>query len=234
MNIYYGSLKFLFRIFHSILSQDCRVGGEPSVPLGSKIIAANHTIVTDGLFLPFVFRENLYFFIQGYIFDIPLLGWLYRKSEQIPVVPGQKNQSLANAVKLLGEGKVVVIFPEGQLNPNQQPMKARTGTIRLSLMTNTPIIPVGFYVPPNHLRDIHLSNPDHLSHGNWQIGGHCYLQIGTPWLPGEEIGKCVDQNILHGLTDRLMDKIRTLVYAARQVCAKESGLLSNGLTHYGW
>ncbi len=234
MNMYYRMIKMIFRIFHCVSSQSCRVSGESNARSAAKIIAANHTNVTDGLFLPFVFQENLHFFIQAYASDIPVMGWLFKKSGQIPVDPGHKNQSLDQAAKLLDQGKTVVIFPEGRLNPDNHFLKARTRAVRLSLMTNSPIIPVGFYVPQRHLHNICLCKNDHLSGGYWQLGGHCYLQIGKPWLPGEEIHGAINTNKLHELTDRLMEKINNQVYMARQICYQETGLLSKGVSHYGW
>ena len=94
MSIYYSTVTLVLKIFHRVFSQDCHVSGEPIVPPGAKIIAGNHPNATDGLFLPFIFHEKLHFFIQGDIFDLPIVGWLLSKSEQIPVLPGQKNQSM--------------------------------------------------------------------------------------------------------------------------------------------
>ena len=88
MNTYYRMIKMIFWIFHCVSSQSCQVSGKPNALSAAKIIAANHTNVTDGLFLPFVFQEKLHFFIQGYAFDIPILGWLFKNSGQIPVDPG--------------------------------------------------------------------------------------------------------------------------------------------------
>ena len=149
------------------------------------------------------------------------------------LILAHKNQSLDQAARLLELGKTVVVFPEGRLNPDNHYLKARTGAVRLSLMTNTPIIPVGFYVPQRNLRNICLCKKDHLSGGYWQLGGHCYLQIGMPWLPGEEIIGEVDNYQLHELTDRLMEKISHQVYMARQIYYKETGLPSKGVSHYG-
>ena len=80
MDIYYNTAKGIIRIFQTIFLQDCQVHGENNLPLGAKIIAGNHPNATDGLFLPFVFREKLHFFVQGDIFDIPFIGWLLAKS----------------------------------------------------------------------------------------------------------------------------------------------------------
>jgi hypothetical protein len=100
-------------------------------------------------------------------------------------------------------------------------------------MTNTPIIPVGFYVHRRNLRNICLFKKDHLSGGYWQLGGHCYLQIGKSWLPGEDINGIADNYKLHQLTDRLMEKINSQVGMAKQLCYKETGLFSKKVSHNG-
>jgi 1-acyl-sn-glycerol-3-phosphate acyltransferase len=233
MDIYYNSAKLIIRIFHFIFSQDCHVSGELNSPPGAKIIAGNHPNATDGLFLPFVFRENLHFFVQGDIFDIPFVGWLLARSGQIPVHPERKNAAMEQAAMLLAQGKTVAIFPEACLNPDHRLVKARTGAVRLSLFTGAPIIPVGFYVPKEHLRKIIRQKNGHLSQGRWQTGGHCYLHIGYPWLPGEEIGEKVDDTALHELTARMMEKIEVLAEMAHQDSLKEYRLLLPGITHNG-
>ncbi len=147
MDTYYSTAKLILRIYQGMLSQHSHVSGElPRCP-GAKIIAANHPNVTDGFFLPFILQEKLHFFIQGDIFSIPFIGWLLARCEQIPVWPARKKAALEQACELLAGGKTVVIFPEGKLNPDNQPLKAGTGAVRLSLMTGAAIIPVGFYVP---------------------------------------------------------------------------------------
>jgi 1-acyl-sn-glycerol-3-phosphate acyltransferase len=224
MDIFYSSAKMIIRIFQIIFSQDCHVAGELNYPAGAKIIAGNHPNATDGLFLPSIFHEKLHFFVQGDIFDIPFVGWMLANSKQIPVVPGQKNLALEQAAKLLGQDKVVAMFPEARLNPNQQQVKSGTGAIRLSLMTKVPIIPIGFYVPSENLHHIVRMKKGRVSQGHWQTHGHCYLHIGIPWLPTEEIDGLVDQDSLCFMTERLMEIINTQASLAKQDCAKETGM----------
>ena len=120
MDIYYNSVKGIIRLFHAILFQDCHVNRDVTLPLGAKIIAGNHPNATDGLFLPFVFREKLHFFVQGDLFDIPFVGWLLAKSDQIKVLADNKLLALEKAKKLLNQDKVIAIFPEARLNPERQ------------------------------------------------------------------------------------------------------------------
>jgi len=224
VDIYYKIIKLIFRVFHLILSQECRVNGDYPVRPGPKIIAGNHPNATDGFYLPSLFREKLYFFAQGDLFSIPFFGWLLAKSGQIPVNPEQKKAALDRAVELLEQGETVAIFPEARLNPDGQPVRSNTGAVRLSLMTGAPIIPIGFYVPPKNLHHITRMKKGRVSQGHWQTHGRCYLHIGSPWLPGEEGGKSLEQADLRGLTDRLMEKINDQAQLAMQVYVKETGL----------
>ena len=224
MSIYYKILRLIFRIFHLVFFQDCRVYGEHDSPPGAKIIAGNHPNATDGFFLLFVFKEQLHFFVQGDLYDIPFVGWLFTKSEQIRVIPDQKKLAMEQAVTFLEQDKVVALFPEARLNPDGQPVKSGTGAVRLSLTTGSPIIPIGFYVPPKNLHHITRMKKGRVSQGYWQTHGHCYLHIGSPWLPSEETVASIEQADLRGLTERLMDKINDQAQLAMQKYASETGL----------
>ncbi len=233
MDAYYNTAKGIIRIFQMIFSQDCHVNGLVNPPPGAKIIAGNHPNATDALFLPFVFREKLHFFIQGDIFDIPFIGWLLARSDQIPVLPDNKLLAIVKAEKLLKQDKVVAIFPEARLNPQRQVLKSGTGAVHLSLLTGVPIIPVGFYVPSKFLHYFERKKSDRISKGHWQTHGHCYLHIGPQWHP--KMGTDGESNPAgrHELTRRLMKIIETQALKARQDCARETGLSDDSGTDLG-
>jgi len=226
MELYYNLAKLILRIYQGILLQDCQVSGELPLGPGPKIIAPNHPNATDGFFLPFILHEKLYFIIQGDMFWIPFFGWLLARSGQIPVWPDQKKAALDQASDLLANGKTVVIFPEGQLNPNRKPVKPGTGAVRLSLMTGAAIIPVGFYVPAQHLYNLTVRKNGELGHSLWQTGGRCYIQIGSPWLPGLQGCKEADKTAVRELTDRLMERIDALADQAALECIQEMKLMN--------
>ena len=129
MDNYYKTIKLIFRIFHLITFQDCRVYGNLDVAPGAKIIAGNHPNATDGFYLLFVFKEQLHFFVQDDLFDIPFVGWLFTHSGMIRVIPDQKKLAMEQAIKYLQQDKVVAIFPEARLNPDGQPTKSHTGAV---------------------------------------------------------------------------------------------------------
>ena len=227
MDIYYRNIKLIFGVYHLILFQKCLVSGEYPVRLKQKIIAGNHPNATDGFYLPDLFKEKIYFFVQGDLFNIPIIGWLFTKSGQIRVDPDNKIASLDRAVELLKQGESVAIFPEARLNPDGQPLKSSTGAVRLSLMTKVPIVPIGFYVPPKNLQHISRMKKGQVSQGHWQTHGRCYLNFGSPWLPGDKPGSSLEQADLRGLTDQLMEKINDQAQLAMQQYAKETGLPVN-------
>ena len=174
------------------------MSGEFPVQLGQKIIAGNHPNATDGFYLPSLFKDKLYFFVQGDLFEIPIMGWLFTKSGQIRVNPDNKIAALDRAFELLKRGESVAIFPEARLNPDGQPLKSGTGAVRLSLMTQVPIIPIGFYVPPKNLQHISRMKKGAVSQGHWQTHGHCYLHFGSPWSPSDETGGALSKRICVG------------------------------------
>ena len=225
MDLYYSAVKWILRLYQQILSQDFHVSGNLPLRPGAKIIAANHPNATDGFFLPFIFQEKLHCFIQGDVFSVPFFGWLLAKSKQIPVWPAQKNAAFEMACGLLAGGKTVVIFPEGRLNPDCRPVEANTGAVRLSLLTGAAIIPVGFFVPTQHLRRITIQKNGHPSQSRWQTSGCCYVHIGSPWLAGQEINRKGEETTVHELTARLMERITALAHQAALECVHEKLLV---------
>jgi 1-acyl-sn-glycerol-3-phosphate acyltransferase len=96
---------------------------------------------------------------------------------QIPVRRGTGDKTpLMRAEQALAAGEVVVIYPEGTVTkrPDHLPMDGKTGTVRLSLATGVPIIPVASWG----------------SHSVWQKSGKGSLKYGRPvWV---KIGPPID------------------------------------------
>jgi 1-acyl-sn-glycerol-3-phosphate acyltransferase len=224
MDIYYKAIKGVFKVFHTVLFQRCHVSGEFPVRIGQKIIAGNHPNATDGFFLPSMFKEKLYFFVQGDLFEIPIMGWLFKKSGQIHVDPLNKIASLNRGIELLKQGESVAIFPEARLNPDGQFVKSGTGAVRMSLTTRVPIIPIGFYVPPKNLKHMARLKKGEISQGHWQTHGHCYLHFGSPWLPADETDGSTEQPDLRILTTLLMEKISDQAQKAMLQYANATGM----------
>lgn len=215
MGICYSIAKTIVRVYRLILRQDFSVAGEIDLPPGAKIIAANHPNATDGFHFPFIFKEKLHFFMQGDVFSVPLVGWLLVKCDQIKVDLKDKTAAIEEACRKLARGDTVVIFPEGKLNPHNLPIEARTGAVRMSLISGAPIVPVGCFVPEDHLYNIKVHKEGKQTQSRWQTGGRCYIRIGSPWLPIRVSLKGMNETNLSELTATLMEMVRSLAQQAR-------------------
>jgi 1-acyl-sn-glycerol-3-phosphate acyltransferase len=192
-----------------LLRLHCKVSGMEQLPSGPKILAINHPNVTDGFFFPLAFSGRFSTLIQDNVFNIPVIGWLLSRSEQIPVMPGKKLEAFRKACAILREGHTVMIFPEGRLNPEQIPLKAGAGAVCMSLKTGAPIIPVGVYVADQDTLSIEYWEKNIVHRGRCQIRGFCYIQVGQPWYPDREMGD-LDEQTPEGLTEILIKKIYAL------------------------
>lgn len=88
-----------------------------------------------------------YSLAKSTIFEIPVLGHVFKAGGQIPVYRGTKvaGNSLVEAERRVLAGDVIMIFPEGTLSrdPLRWPMTGKTGAARLAMRTGVPVLPMG-------------------------------------------------------------------------------------------
>ena len=124
--------------------------GRDKVPQsGAAIFFTNHISYAD----PLVFAHYLYkngravrFIGKASLWKVPIVGWVIRKAEQIPVAreSSSSREALQEAVNALELGHAIGIYPEGTLtrDPDLWPMTAKTGAVRLAIISCAPLIPV--------------------------------------------------------------------------------------------
>lgn len=119
---------------------------------GAVVISPNHYSEIDPLVLGIsVWKAGRAprYMAKASLFDVPVLGWILRKSGQIPVYRNNRRGSdpLAAARKLANEGLAVVIYPEGSLTrePDLWPMRGKVGAVRMALEADVPLIPAAHW-----------------------------------------------------------------------------------------
>src|SRR6202034_1125374 len=124
-----------------------RIEGRKHVPsVGPAVIAANHQSFCDSIFLPLALRRRVTFLAKAEYFDSRRTAWFFRAVGQIPIQRRGGNASeraLATARGVLGEGKLIAIYPEGTRSTDGNVHRGRTGVARLALECGVPVIPVG-------------------------------------------------------------------------------------------
>jgi 1-acyl-sn-glycerol-3-phosphate acyltransferase len=127
--------------------------GERLPRTGAFILSPNHHSNVDPLLMATVvwwLGRAPRFLAKASLFKVPVVGWLFRKSGQIPVERGGVQRGaipLDAARRVVEEGQGVVVYPEGSLtrDPHLWPMRGKTGAARLALQLGIPVIPAAHW-----------------------------------------------------------------------------------------
>ncbi|WP_405180374.1 1-acyl-sn-glycerol-3-phosphate acyltransferase [Nocardia sp. NBC_01377] len=127
------------------------VQGLENVPTdGPAIMAGNHLSFADWLFAPLMSPRRINYLAKAEYFNTPgfkgrLQKWFFTTSGQYPIDrtgASAAEDALSAARKLLDEGRLVGLYPEGTRSPDGRLYKGKTGMARLALETGVPVIPV--------------------------------------------------------------------------------------------
>ncbi|MDT5223890.1 MAG: 1-acyl-sn-glycerol-3-phosphate acyltransferase [Mycobacterium sp.] len=117
---------------------------------GPAILASNHLAVADSFYLPLVVRRRIFFLAKAeYFTGTGVKGWInrwfYTVSGQVPIDRTNADSAqgaLIAAQRLLGQGRLLGMYPEGTRSPDGRLYKGKTGLARLALESGVPVIPV--------------------------------------------------------------------------------------------
>jgi 1-acyl-sn-glycerol-3-phosphate acyltransferase len=129
-----------------------KVIGRENLPrTGAAILASNHLAVADSLFLPLLTPRRIKFLAKREYFTQPgIKGWAKRVffggTGNVPVDrtgSSAAQAALATGVRILGEGELLGIYPEGTRSPDGRLYRGRVGVARLWLEAGVPLVPCG-------------------------------------------------------------------------------------------
>lgn len=128
-----------------------KVQGLEHVPdNGAVILASNHLAVADSFYLPLVVKRRITFLAKSeYFTGTGLKGWFqrwfYTVAGQVPIDRTDADSAQAalhTAERILSQGKLLGMYPEGTRSPDGKLYKGKTGLARIALETGIPVIPV--------------------------------------------------------------------------------------------
>ncbi len=184
-----------------------KIEGLHNVPKrGPALLACNHTSYMDWLFLPLVVRTRRISFLakMEYFTRKGIRGraqaYFFSATGQVPIDRAGAHASagaLLTATRLLREGRLIGVFPEGTRTRDGRLNRGRTGVARMAAETGVTVIPcatVGtFDIAPPGTRIPHPK----------KIG----VRFGSPMPP---IAKDPTAEQLREWTDELMARICVL------------------------
>lgn len=125
--------------------------GRENIPRrGAVIVAANHLAVVDSFYLTLAARRQITFLAKSDYFDGAGIGgrlkrWFFSAMGQIPVDRrggATASPALEAATKIVEQGGVWGIHPEGTRSPDGRLYRGRTGAVRVAMDTDVSLVPV--------------------------------------------------------------------------------------------
>jgi 1-acyl-sn-glycerol-3-phosphate acyltransferase len=122
-----------------------RIEGASNVPRdGPVLLIANHQSYLDPLVVGLASRRHVHFLARKGLFRNRLFGAYLRSANCVPVdQEGVAKEGIKTALKLLQDGRVVVIFPEGERTHTGQMQPLRPGLHLLIKRAGATVVPVG-------------------------------------------------------------------------------------------
>ncbi len=178
------------------------------MPKGVKIIVANHPTTSDPFIITSLTKGQAGILIKDIMFDVPIFGRYLKWAGHISVIPSQGREAFEKALKLLREGKSVVVFIEGEISGSEgKYSKPRTGSIRLALSLNIPIIPVGIGIKKENIVKLKSVVRGRKDVGSWYFFGPYAITVGKPIIIK---GNIEDRSFVRSQSEMVMKKVNKL------------------------
>lgn len=133
--------------------------GQENIPkTGGVILAANHISYLDPPVVGCYLRRQLHYMAKEELFRSRVVGAWMRWVGTFPVRRGTPDRkALKHAIDLLGQGRIVCIFPEGTRSPDGKLQAPELGIGLIALRSGAPIVPAAIIgtdkvLPPHSTR----------------------------------------------------------------------------------
>jgi 1-acyl-sn-glycerol-3-phosphate acyltransferase len=175
---------------------------------GPAILASNHLSFSDSIFLPLVIPRRVTFLAKAdYFTGKGLKGRLnkmfFSGVGQVPIdrSGGAASEAALNTAKrILAEGNLLGLYPEGTRSPDGRLYRGKTGVARMALEAGVPVIPVA------------MINTDVVQPTGKVIPrlGRVGIKVGRPLDFSRYQGMENDRFVLRSITDEIMYELMML------------------------
>lgn len=187
----YRIINFLGRwLFFGLLYPRTVYGRENMPKDGPVLIVCNHMRFHDVFNVASCFKRHVTFMAKRELIDMPLWGKLMALYGAFPVDRGNNDtQAIRTSIKVISEGKVLCIFPEGTRAHGEKLAPLKGGVAYVAGKTDCTVLPV------------YMNNPEKLFRRSYTI-------IGKPFK-FEKPGR-VDSAFIDAATQTLREKLLEL------------------------
>ena len=184
-----------------------QINGLKNIPAkGPAIIAANHQSYFDPICLSIICPRQIHYFAAEIFYKKWWMRTIVESMQQIKIErygsdrKESAKEAIQQAVNYLQKNEMCGIFPEGARSRTGKIQRAFTGVAKLSLLSGSPIIPVGI------IGTYEIMSP----HENFPHLHKSKINIGEPMHFHQFKNKKDDPRILRKITNQVMLKIAEL------------------------
>ena len=144
--LWYRACRELYRWYYRLYHRG-RVWNRDRLPqAGGVILAANHVSFLDPPLLGAACRREAFYMARDTLFRNPLAGWLLRSWNCVPIKrEGGDIAALRTALRMLADGKAVLMFPEGTRSKDGNLQEGRAGIGMIVVKSKVPIVPMRIF-----------------------------------------------------------------------------------------
>ena len=181
-----GFANILAHIFYRI-----KIIGKENIPdEGAYILCGNHLHAFDSVFLITNTKRKIHFIAKAELFKHWFMRWIEKPFGLIRVDRNktQDIESMKKSLKVLKDGEILGIFPEGTRNGLAKNVEVKTGVAYFAVKTGVKVIPVGIK-------------------GDFKLFSKVTYNIGQPMDFSEYFGRKPNKEDLDNITNVIMDTI---------------------------
>jgi 1-acyl-sn-glycerol-3-phosphate acyltransferase len=209
--------------------------GVENVPAtGAAILASNHLSAADWVFMPLQLKRRVTFLAKAEYFTGPGVKGFFQRAfftgaGQVPIDRSSASaaeNAIQTGLRILREGKLLGIYPEGTRSPDGRLYRGKIGVARMALETGVPVVPVAMVYRPRRI--VGLSIP------------RVTVRFGRPLDFSRYEGLAGDRFVERSITDEIMYEIMELsgqeyvdVYGATVKKTMDSAGVSAGEALFG-
>lgn len=137
-------------LFGGILQLRPIISGAESIPAsGAAVLAITHFGYMDFALVEWVTwlrtRRKVRFLVTRRAADKPVVGWLLRQMQHIPVDMSAGRDAYVHALRSLKEGELIGVFPEAGVSASFTVRDLKSGAVRMAAAAGVPVIPVAVW-----------------------------------------------------------------------------------------
>jgi 1-acyl-sn-glycerol-3-phosphate acyltransferase len=144
--LWYRFCRIWFRLYFYLYHRGRVYNAERLPAQGGVILAGNHVSLLDPPFFGLACQRDVYFMARDTLFRNPLANWILRSWHCVPISRDRGDiGAMRTVLRMLDEGKVVLMFPEGTRSEDGELQEARAGIGMIAARAKVPIVPMRIF-----------------------------------------------------------------------------------------